>query len=463
MDSPYLRMEEETARSRCCTPASAVIFLVSTFTIFAAAGSFAHTTANDSRLITELGEQHRVFGLPGAPKLDQKMYAGFVLSNRSAGNHLFYFIVESLRCTGPSAEAPHEVPLVVWLNGGPGASSLTGLMVEGVGPLLLSSDGEKMSRSPAAWSDVAHVVSWDSPVGSGYSFSDRGDDGYATSLEQVAVELREAMLALYELHPQYAESPLYLTGESFAGKYIPYLATHILHANAGGARRIPLEGIAIGNGWFRPLLQYTSLLDLAPAFGYADAARVRAMRPRIERCAHELRAASPDWRRAYLECQSVEDDIYSGALPFVYDVRATSPLLGSIIAAMGRYLNRDDVRDALHVERREWRQLDGGDPANRVSNRLWREQIVDLPAGMLEALLAALPGKVLLYTGNMDGSSCNTLGVARCIDTLGSGRVAPRATKHSAMIDIFDGCLLAPLTGYFQPRFGRMARVISAR
>ena len=52
-----------------------------------------------------------------------------------------------------------EVPLIVWLNGGPGASSMTGMMSEN-GAYSIQPDGA-LARNPTGWNHVGHMLSWD--------------------------------------------------------------------------------------------------------------------------------------------------------------------------------------------------------------------------------------------------------------------------------------------------------------
>ena len=50
-------------------------------------------------------------------------------------------------------------------------------------------------------------------------------------------------------------TPLYLTGESYCGRYIPNIAKYILDENKKmPAIIIPLKGIAIGDGWTDPVI-----------------------------------------------------------------------------------------------------------------------------------------------------------------------------------------------------------------
>jgi carboxypeptidase C (cathepsin A) len=55
---------------------------------------------------------------------------------------------------------------------------------------------------------------------------------------------------------------LYITGESFAGHYIPAIANHLyMHTD------IEIAGLAIGNGWVDPFYQYPKYSEFALANG----------------------------------------------------------------------------------------------------------------------------------------------------------------------------------------------------
>nr|CAD2182969.1 unnamed protein product [Meloidogyne enterolobii] len=62
---------------------------------------------------------------------------------------------------------------IFWFNGGPGCSSLTGLL-DGMGPYLINKDGKSLRKNVYSWNKYASVVFIESPVGVGYSYSLNG-------------------------------------------------------------------------------------------------------------------------------------------------------------------------------------------------------------------------------------------------------------------------------------------------
>eukprot|EP00521_Asterionellopsis_glacialis_P015876 CAMPEP_0195304506 /NCGR_PEP_ID=MMETSP0707-20130614/34575_1 /TAXON_ID=33640 /ORGANISM="Asterionellopsis glacialis, Strain CCMP134" /LENGTH=650 /DNA_ID=CAMNT_0040368335 /DNA_START=30 /DNA_END=1982 /DNA_ORIENTATION=- len=138
----------------------------------------------------------------------------------------------------------NNTPLIFWSNGGPGASSLFGLFTE-IGPFQLNenslqTDSYKRTGIPTlfpntefSWNTIGDLLIFDAPAPVGYSYCDDKVDGDGLSCggwddESSAWNNYHALLAFYEKFPRLLEQPLYLTGESYAGIYIPSLARKIL-------------------------------------------------------------------------------------------------------------------------------------------------------------------------------------------------------------------------------------------
>jgi serine carboxypeptidase-like clade 2 len=72
-------------------------------------------------------------------------YSGYATVNQARGRTLFYWLVEAEPAAGPIA------PLVLWLNGGPGCSSVGYGASEEVGPFRIRPDGKTLSLNPNSW------------------------------------------------------------------------------------------------------------------------------------------------------------------------------------------------------------------------------------------------------------------------------------------------------------------------
>ena len=183
-------------------------------------------------------DNDRIQSLPGwIGPLPSQQFSGY-LKLSSSGSNLHYWFVESENQSDNT---------VVWFNGGPGCSSMDGFLMEN-GPFEIQSDNTLTLR-PYSWSKLANVLFIESPVGVGFSYSDSGN--YACSDDRTASENLEAVEKFFELFPEHngAHKKLFITGESYAGIYVPTLAESILKATADGTYRgAPLAGIAVGNG-----------------------------------------------------------------------------------------------------------------------------------------------------------------------------------------------------------------------
>nr|XP_018917913.1 PREDICTED: venom serine carboxypeptidase-like isoform X2 [Bemisia tabaci] len=111
----------------------------------------------------------------------------------------------------------NEVPLLLWLQGGPGASSLIGLFLE-LGPLSVRNESGifKVRKNEYTWGKEFSLLFIDQPVGTGFSFTDNSD-GYAKNLTMSSDQLYDALTQFFAIHGDYEENPFYITGESYAG------------------------------------------------------------------------------------------------------------------------------------------------------------------------------------------------------------------------------------------------------
>lgn len=170
--------------------------------------------------------------LPGLPKQPSfKQYSGYLsVADRK---HLHYWFVESQN--NPSSD-----PVVLWLNGGPGCSSLDGLLTEH-GPFLIQSDGAMLEYNPYSWNKITNMLYLESPAGVGFSYSD--DKNYVTNDTEVSMNNYLALKEFFRLFPEYSKNELFLTGESYGGIYIPTLAERVMEDGS-----LNLQGLAVGNG-----------------------------------------------------------------------------------------------------------------------------------------------------------------------------------------------------------------------
>nr|CAD2173541.1 unnamed protein product [Meloidogyne enterolobii] len=164
-----------------------------------------------------------------------------------------------------SQNNPDKDPLVLWLNGGPGCSSLLGLFTE-LGPYLLSDDGTKLIKNPYSWNNNANVLFLESPAGVGYSYSTDGN--LTTNDDETANYNYEALKQFFNKFPDFKGRPTIISGESYAGVYLPMLANLIIN----GQKNYPinLKGVLIGNGYLSRTLNINTMLIYARGHAFVD-------------------------------------------------------------------------------------------------------------------------------------------------------------------------------------------------
>lgn len=137
----------------------------------------------------------------------------------------------------------------MWLTGGPGCASELAIFFEN-GPYQINDD-LTLKKNEYAWNNHANMLYVDQPVGTGFSKAKITD--YVKNETEIAEDFYLFMTKFVETYPEFKGRPLYITGESYAGHYIPSISAYI-HKQQNAD--LNLQGFAIGNGWTDPLLQY---------------------------------------------------------------------------------------------------------------------------------------------------------------------------------------------------------------
>lgn len=171
---------------------------------------------------------------------DAQQYTGYLTTN-ATGENFFYWAVES-------RNDPATDPVILWLQGGPGCSSMTGLLYEN-GPAHIDNATLTPVHNPYSWTNNATVIYLDQPVDSGFSWAKTNNtDTSAKGAKEVYAFLE----LFFQRFPQYPKT-LHVAGESYGGHYIPAVGAEILRHPE---RSFDLKSVVIGNGLVDVLQQY---------------------------------------------------------------------------------------------------------------------------------------------------------------------------------------------------------------
>ncbi|KAL0800700.1 hypothetical protein Bca101_055875 [Brassica carinata] len=184
--------------------------------------------------------------LPGFEgPLPFELETGYIGVSEEEEVQLFYYFIKSER-------SPEEDPLFLWLSGGPGCSSISGLLFENAGPLTMKLEEYKNGTLPSlvsttySWTKTSSVIYLDQPVGTGFSFSTQLVDTPSDSGE--ARRIHEFLQKWLAKHEEFISNPLYVGGHSYTGKIVPPLVQEISKGNYQGCKpTINLQGYLLGN------------------------------------------------------------------------------------------------------------------------------------------------------------------------------------------------------------------------
>ncbi|TDL29373.1 KEX1 protein [Rickenella mellea] len=349
------------------------------------------------------------------------VYAGHISSDPNARTapptdvtaHLFFVLVKARR----SADKER---VLFWFNGGPGCSSLDGLMME-VGPWRVDGKGG-LNATDGGWEEYTTMVYVDQPAGTGLSYT--STNHFVHELSDAAGQVVEFLQNFYDVFPEYQDMETYVAGESYAGQYIPYIADAILSSRL----RTPLKGVAIGNGWMDGRSQYPSYIDYAVKHGILEegSATFKQSKDAVDQCLKLFEDNTGPEIIQNNKCDQIMGIVsksrrktVNGQLMCmnIYDVRLddTSPACGMNwppgLDSVTTYLGRADVKRAFHASRKAeaWRECTG-----RVQEELYNRRSAS-SITIIPKLLGKIP--ILLFAGDQD-LICNYMGIESMIQKM---------------------------------------------
>uniref|UniRef100_A0A7S4M4V7 Carboxypeptidase n=1 Tax=Vannella robusta TaxID=1487602 RepID=A0A7S4M4V7_9EUKA len=195
------------------------------------------TTSRDDAKITSLP------GLTFQPNFEQ--YAGYITLEGTTKNLFYWFFT--------SQDNPSEDPVILWLQGGPGCSSLgDGLFLEH-GPYYpdpnFTTKTVNLTRNVNSWNQHANVIYVESPCGVGFSYGTNLPSDYETNDNITAVDNYMFLQGFFDIYSDFSSNEFWVTGESYAGVYIPTLAYQILTNGSDSqlADNLKKGGLMLGN------------------------------------------------------------------------------------------------------------------------------------------------------------------------------------------------------------------------
>ncbi|ORZ07908.1 Alpha/Beta hydrolase protein [Absidia repens] len=383
--------------------------------IFYLASAICILITNQHLALGQKAEDFKVTSLPGVDvgKLPFDQYAGHIEVSPKTDGNLFFWMLDQVVPTQPKK-------LIIWLNGGPGCSSMDGLFLEN-GPYRVNPD-LSLTINPNGWQDHATIVFLDQPVGTGFSFAN--GDGLMSSMTQIAEEFTTFLDKFMDVFPSLKEQDLYLAGESYAGTYIPYFADRMLKLNRKKENKYNLKGVAIGNGWISPRHQYEGYYDFSVQHDLLQGQYLEKATKNLNSCRAKLSVTSTI---SVDVCEDILKDITESNTHMAkeglvclntYDVRLrneTYPDCGLTwpheLADVNKYLRTKELIKGIHSEKQAlgWQEC-----ASSVSKALRNDE--SPPADLLlPGLLEEL--KVLLFSGEFD-LICNHVGTEYMIGNM---------------------------------------------
>ncbi|MED6132782.1 hypothetical protein PIB30_022095 [Stylosanthes scabra] len=183
--------------------------------------------------------------LPGFDgPLPFQLETGYVgLGDTDDDLQVFYYFIES-------ENDPKNDPLILWLTGGPGCSSFSGLAYQ-IGPIKFKIEEYNGSLPnlilrPQSWTKVSNIIFVDLPFGTGFSYAK--DVISHRSDWKLVHHTHQFIRKWFIQHPEFLSNKFYMGADSYSGIPAPAIVQEISNGNDKGLHPwINLQGYLLGN------------------------------------------------------------------------------------------------------------------------------------------------------------------------------------------------------------------------
>ncbi|KAI9998970.1 hypothetical protein PInf_003634 [Phytophthora infestans] len=332
--------------------------------------------AKPIRVITSNGAEHEHFCG------DTEQDSGYIKLPNKVDDHYFFWYFEARR-------NPDTAPLVLWLTGGPGGSSVLALLTEN-GPCRVRPD-LSTETNPYSWTNEANVVWLDQPTNVGFSYGPDPKDADDNE-DNVAENIYWFLQGFLERHPELQGRDFFISGESFGGDF----------------------------NLANPVIQNPHFIDMATNaynISFVDPDELPKLIAQADICGHMMKACQSQpslcWDAAGY-CQDNLESVFMAAKRNPYDIRqpcATSDTdviqcISKDIELITPYLNSPNLRRFLHVDDRvgDWQMCNLD-----VNSAFAKSSDVMMSTSAFVGDLLDAGVRVLIYAGDAD-LECNWSG-----------------------------------------------------
>nr|CAR82263.1 hypothetical protein [Cotesia congregata] len=163
------------------------------------------------------------------------------------GAHMFWWLYYANPPSKSPFFNPFRKPLLIWLQGGPGAPSSAYGNFEEIGPLDVN-----LEKRNYSWVNDYNVLFIDSPVGTGFSYVD-DDSKLPTDNQNISYDLIRFIKVFLEKIPSFQEVPTYILSESYGGKMATHFALYWSMVQKKGMIKSNLKGVGLGDSFISPV------------------------------------------------------------------------------------------------------------------------------------------------------------------------------------------------------------------